>query len=62
MLNLDATLFTKVMKNIVHIIFTIINLKEFDLVPTSILNHGFPNLKSLKDFTFEFEKLNPAKP
>ena len=61
MLHLDATFFTDFLQNIFHILFYIINPKDFDLSPTSILNHGFPNLESLKDFRFDFEKVNPEK-
>ena len=62
MLHLDETLFTKVIKIIVNILFNIISLNHFDLVPTLILNQVFPNVKSLKDFIFEFEKVNLEKP
>ena len=62
MLHLDATLFTKVLQILAHILFTIISIKQFDLIPTLILNKGFPNLESLKDFKFEFERVNPKKP
>ena len=59
---LDATLFTKVLQILVYICFTVISTKHFDIFPTLILNQGFPNLECLKDFRFEFEKLNPTKP
>ena len=54
----DATFLTYLLQTLIHILFANISPKYFDFIPTLILNQIFPNLECLKDFRFEFEKVN----